>query len=184
MLPKESSIRRTIQRERCKNLPPLPKNASELEVDGKWLETSNEDDWLIFDECVEGERVLIYPSAQNLLHLSCSKTWYGDVTFSVIPPFFKQLYTIHGEYLGSIFPMVFCLLPKKSSATYTAVFSIIKDKMESLGLNIEIQTFRSDFETAAYSSMKSLFPQLSIECCFFHFGQANWRKIAELGLRT
>ena len=56
--------------------------------------------------------------------------------------------------------------------------------MESLGMNIEIQTFRSDFETAAYSSMKSLFPQLSIECCFFHFGQANWRKMAELGLRT
>ena len=71
-LPKESSIRRTIQRERRKNLPPLPKNASELEVDGKWRETSNGEDWLIFDESVEGERVLIYSSAQNLLHLSCS----------------------------------------------------------------------------------------------------------------
>ena len=45
---------------------------------------------------------------------------------------------------------------------------------------IEIQIFRSDFETAAYSSMRSLFPQLSIECCFFHFGEANWRKISEL----
>ena len=29
---------------------------------------------------------------------------------------------------------------------------------------IEIQIFRSDFETAAYNSMRSLFPQLSIEC--------------------
>ena len=28
--------------------------------------------------------------------------------------------------------------------------------------------------------MRSLFPQLSIECCFFHFGEANWRKISEL----
>ena len=45
---------------------------------------------------------------------------------------------------------------------------------------IEIQIFRSDFETAAYSSMRSLFPQLSIECCFFHFGEAKWRKISEL----
>ena len=45
---------------------------------------------------------------------------------------------------------------------------------------VEIQIFRSDFETAAYSSMRSLFPQLSIECCFFHFGEANWRKISEL----
>ena len=45
---------------------------------------------------------------------------------------------------------------------------------------IETQIFRSDFETAAYSSMRSLFPQLSIECFFFHFGEANWRKISEL----
>ena len=183
-LPKESSVRRMIQRERRKNLPPLPKSASEIEIHGKWRETASGEDWLIFDECIEGERVLIYSSAQNIYHLSCSKTWYGDGTFSVTPPFFKQLYTIHGEYLGSIFPMVFCLLPKKSGDTYTAVFNIIKDKMESLGMSIELQTFRSDFETAAYSSMRSLFPGLGVECCFFHFGQANWRKISELGLRT
>ena len=40
----------------------------------------------------------------------------------------------------------------------------------------EIQIFRSDFETVAYSSMRSLFPQLSIECCFFPFGQADWHR--------
>ena len=45
---------------------------------------------------------------------------------------------------------------------------------------IEIQILRSDFETTVYSSMRSLFPQLSIECCFFHFGEVNWRKISEL----
>ena len=44
---------------------------------------------------------------------------------------------------------------------------------------IEIQIFRSDFETTAYSSVRSLFPQLSIECCFFHFREANWHKISE-----
>ena len=100
------------------------------------------------------------------------------------PPFFKQLHTIHGEYLRNIFPMFFCLLPKKSGETYTAVFNIIKDNMESLGMSIEIQTFRSYFETAEYSSMRSLFPGLSVECCCFDFEQANWRKISELGLRT
>ena len=51
-------------------------------------------------------------------------------------------------------------------------------------MSFEIQTFRSDFETAAYSSMMSLFPGLGVECCFFHFGQAYWYKISELGLRT
>lgn len=59
-LPKESSVRRTIQRERRRNLPPLPKSASEIDIEGKWRETSNGEDWLIFYESVEGERVLIY----------------------------------------------------------------------------------------------------------------------------
>ena len=53
-LPKESSVRRTIQRERRRNLPPLPKSASEIDIEGKWRETSNGEDWLIFDESVEG----------------------------------------------------------------------------------------------------------------------------------
>ena len=44
--------------------------------------------------------------------------------------------------------------------------------------------FRSDFETAVFSSVRSLFPHLSIKCCFFHFGQANWRKISEHSLLT
>ena len=35
-LPKASSVQRTIQRERRKNLPPLPNSASEKEIDGKW----------------------------------------------------------------------------------------------------------------------------------------------------
>ena len=48
-------------------------------------------------------------------------------------------------------------------------------RMESLGMGIEIQTFRSDFETD--------FPGLGVECCFFYFGQANWRKISELRLQ-
>ena len=45
---------------------------------------------------------------------------------------------------------------------------------------IEIQIFKSDFETAAFSAMRSLFPELSIEGCFLYFGEANWRKISEL----
>ena len=50
-----------------------------------------------------------------------------------------------------------------SGETYTTVFSIIKDKMESLGMSIEIQTLRSDFKTAAYSSIRSLFPGLGAD---------------------
>ena len=83
--------------------------------------------------------------------------------------------------------MVFCLLPKKSGETYTTAFNIIKDKMKSLGMSIEIQTFRSDFKTAAYSSMRSLFPGLVVECCsiiacFSRLVQMTWTKFRHHGL--
>ena len=74
-LPKESSVRRTIQRERRRNLPPLPKSASEIYIEGKWRETSNGEDWLIFDESVEGERVLIYSTAQNLYQINLAQNF-------------------------------------------------------------------------------------------------------------
>ena len=135
-------------------------NRKPVNIDGQWRETANEEEWLIFDESIEGERVLIFYTAQNLYHLSCSKTWYGDGTFSVTPIFFKQLYTIHGEYIGTIFPMVFCLLPKKTSEMYKSVFKIVLDTMDSRGMVSEIQLFQSDFETDR--SMRALFPDVSI----------------------
>ena len=52
-----------------------------------------------------------------------------------------------------------------------------------MGCDIDMQVFRSDFEQAAFGSVKQLFPHASVECCFFHFAQANWRKVVELGLR-
>ena len=45
---------------------------------------------------------------------------------------------------------------------------------------IEIQIFRPDFETTAYSSMRSLFPQLSIIPFGGGGGLANWPKNSEL----
>ena len=49
-------------------------------------------------------------------------------------------------------------------------------RIESLGMGIEIQTFRSDLVTD--------FPGFGVECCFFYFRQATWRKISELSFQT
>ena len=39
-----------------------------------------------------------------------------------------------------------------------------------------------DFEIAAIEALKSSFPNANIKGCFFHFAQANWRKIQSVGL--
>ena len=45
------------------------------------------------------------------------------------------------------------------------------------------EIFRFDFETASHKAAKEVFPGIEIECCFFHFGQANWRNVVSLGFR-
>ena len=39
-----------------------------------------------------------------------------------------------------------------------------------------------DFEIATIEALKSSFPNANIKGCFFHFAQANWRKIENIGL--
>ena len=131
---------------------------------------------------IGGQRILIFATSQNLQTLALSKTWYGDGTFDVTPPLFAQLYTIHCEYLGRVLPQVFCLLPGKSSAIYETMFLAIRDKMcvTLPGFEPDVDVFRLDFEAAAHSAAKSVFPTAVIECCFFHFGQANWRHLVNV----
>ena len=108
-----------------------------------------------------------------------AETWYGDGTFQVAPRLFTQLYTIHAPVYGQLLPLVYCLLTNKTTATYTAVFSLIK---ESLPLPPRLIHFRSDYENATMNAMINVFPHVKLEGCLFHFSQANWRKIEELGL--
>jgi len=38
-----------------------------------------------------------------------------------------------------------------------------------------------DFETAARNAIEAVFPQLTLEACFFHFAQCIWRKTQACG---
>lgn len=181
-LPKEDSLKRIIQRERRKHLPPVPASPAEIVLEGRWASSEAGDEWVIFNGDIAGERVIILGTDSNLDKLSRSSTWYGDGTFSVTPPMFLQLYTIHGDVDGIIHPLVFCLLPRKSGHMYMSVFEIIFQKMQDLSLDADLRKFRADFETSAFGSIERLFPNVSIELCFFHLAQANWRKIQDLGL--
>ena len=53
----------------------------EKDISGKWCLTQNNEDWLIYDNMIGGQRILIFATSQKLQTLALSKTWYGDGTF-------------------------------------------------------------------------------------------------------
>ncbi|KAK4320523.1 hypothetical protein Pmani_008626 [Petrolisthes manimaculis] len=65
-------------------------------------------------------------------------------------------------------------LPTQSATTFTIV--------ESAAPNVS--SFVIDFEAGLWKALRSVFDDPVIYGCAFHFGQALWRKVQELGLQT
>ena len=47
-----------------------------------------------------------------------------------------------------------------------------------------VEGFVLDFEAAAWTALEEVFPGVSMKGCVFHWTQAVWRKVQDLGLRT
>ena len=62
--------------------------------------------------------------------MSQSTTLFMDGTFKVAPCLFAQLYSIHAVYRDHLVPVLYCLLPDKSRATYHRMFDIVRGKWQ------------------------------------------------------
>ena len=58
--------------------------------------------------------------------VSQSTTLFMDGTFKVAPRLFSQLYSVHAVYREHVVPVLYCLLPDKSRATYHRMFDIVR----------------------------------------------------------
>ena len=65
-----------------------------------------------------------------------------DGTFSILPPQFLQLYTIHGLHHGRNIAGVYCLLTNKRQETYAEVLR----QLQHLTNNDVRHSFMIDFE--------------------------------------
>ena len=74
--------------------------------------------------------------------------------------------------------VVFVLMPSRRESDNRAVLSKIKDLTTSLA----VKTFVLDFEAATWAALRSVFADVHLHGCNFHFTQAIWRKIQALGL--
>ncbi|KAH3887727.1 hypothetical protein DPMN_011746 [Dreissena polymorpha] len=66
----------------------------------------------------------------------------------------------------------------KTEADYVAVLTAIKEKLN----NPVVDNFVLDFKQAAWLAVRRVFPGVTIKGCVFHWTQAVWRKVQDLGL--
>ena len=77
-------------------------------------------------------------------------------------------------------PVFFILMSSRASIHYEMVFDKIRDMVPSFQPIYAI----GDFEKASLKAFRRIFPQIMMQGCYFHFKQANIRKLGELGLKS
>lgn len=179
-LPSTSTLRRNIRRSREDNdMPANPLNRQEIpELPERFRNTLADERFLLFDSGVgDLDRVFIFASDIGIELLQESEHWFADGTFKVCPEVFFQVYTLHAERGGSIFPCVFALLPNKTEVTYRRFYGEIFNRINHQNL----QDILIDFEKAAMNAIGHLNNNVEIKGCFYHLSKNVWKKIQEYG---
>jgi len=179
-IPPFRAVKTILYRQRHKTLPRLPKNVQEIDLQGEWRLTDAGD--IFLHDVNERERILIFTTEKNIELLSESSVIYGDGTFNISPHLFDQLYCIHGEIQGQVFPLVYCLMPNRKEETYVSFFRYIQNTASDLGYRLEPDTFQIDFEVAAHNAVGRVFPNSNIRGCFFHYTQCVWKAVQRFQL--
>ena len=180
-LSKTDSIKRTIRKHK-NGLESFgnPAHASEIQILDKYKVTPKGETFLQFDSVVgDSNRIIMFARPKVLLILKTSESWYADGTFKVAPQQFYQLYTIHAEKDGYIFPCVYVLVTGKTELIYNRMLG----KLLELEPALNPSYLMLDFERAAINAFEEAFVAV-VSGCFFHFSQNAYRKIQSLGLTS
>lgn len=177
-LPKTVNLARATNRFRQKN---RPKDPNDLEFD--LMHDHIPDDFLQADVKVKDRRHLIFASEEQLQLLRKAKTWYADGTFKLCRAPFKQLFSVNafvqsGDDTKQL-PLVFVLMSGKKKRDYKAVLKKLKEILQT----VRVGNLVIDFEMAMWKAFPQVFPGVKITGCLFHWTQALWRKLQELGLQ-
>ena len=181
-LPKLDSVERTIlnYKRTAEEYVGDPSSCADVIIPSSLKVTHRGDGFLLFDSG-EGDihRLLLFCTSNFLSILKESSNWYCDGTFKVVPEQFMQIYTIHAEREGYIFPCVYGLLQAKNEVTYDRM----NLKLLELEPTLNPTSIIVDFEKAAMNSLENNF-NASISGCCFHLAQSVYRKIQAEGLTT
>lgn len=178
-LPNPSNLARVANKKRQGRRPKHPRDLT-FDLDKDHVPN----DFVLEDVFVDDARHLIFSSSKQRDILKEAKTWYCDGTFRIVKAPFMQLYSIHafvkGEEQVKQVPLVFVLMSRKRKRDYKKVLQCIKNILPE----VKLQTLVADFENSFWRAARSVFPDVNIKGCSFHWRQAVWRKADSLGLRV
>jgi hypothetical protein len=102
--------------------------------------------------------MMIFASDDDLAFSFQLYHWFADGTFSMSPPGYDQLYTIHGFINGEVSPAVYALLTARTEAIYERFLEeIIALKPGMLPVSLVV-----DFELAAIRAFQHTFPAATV----------------------
>lgn len=81
------------------------------------------------------------------------------------------------ENTTNICPVIYGLLPNKTEQTYVRFFQLIKDT-----LDLKMGSFKCDYEIAIIKAIKTVFHDVPVNGCYFHFQKAVKQKAKDLKL--
>ena len=96
-----------------------------------------------------------------------------------VPTSFSQLYVVFGsggQPSDKIYPAAYMLLPDKNSNTYKHAFQTLGNMTGAKPTSVSM-----DFEQSAISALKSVFPDVVIKGCAFHFKQSLRKNLGTKG---
>ena len=82
-------------------------------------------------------------------------------------------------FADTAFPVVYALMSRKTQALYTAVFAKVKELVPDFSPTSAM----ADFEEATAAAFQSVFGDVAISGCWFHFAQAVVKRVNKIGLK-
>ncbi|CAK9290190.1 unnamed protein product [Gordionus sp. m RMFG-2023] len=177
-IPPFISIRGHIDRLLKKYRPFMPHSIQDIVLTPAYATSSRSQGFHIPTD----DKILVFGTTDMLKLLGAATTIYMDGTFYIVPRLYCQLYSIHVMYENVMIPVIYALLPDKSRETYIQLFHIVKKFCTREGIYFNPPIGQTDFEAAAISALRFVFPNTVIKGCFFHYSQALWRECQALGL--
>lgn len=99
-MPNEAALKRMTQRKRVEvfQYPKEPTHVDEIKLEGRFLLNKVGKKFVHFDGAVNGSRMIIFATDEDLQFLHACPHWFVDATFKSAPKLFKQMFTIHGNW--------------------------------------------------------------------------------------
>jgi len=104
--------------------------------------------------------------------------------FAMVSLVRKPAASVVEEPIEIAVPLVYALLKDKTEVSYTTVLQAVKEFAGTAGIpKITPPNVMLDFELALKNRVARVFPNANVRFCFFHLGQAAYRRVQAEGLQ-